>query len=382
MALAALGVRLTAVPMNPRLDLAEILRHLHQAGMLSVLLEAGPALNGAFLKQHLVDRAVLFYAENRAWGQRRFPLPKASPVRSLLKSRCLTLRRSALEPMSVSPVYSTIPGPRWPISAKLEVCLPVSSKRQVPSSRSRRRAHPAGPTRITVSAPTLTPKLDTGDSIAVSGVCLTALDISHTHFSADLAQETVQRTTLARLVPGSLVNLELPTPAGSPLGGHVVQGHVDGVATLLTIDPLDTEDEETTDWRLRFAIPSELARYVVPQGSITVEGISLTVADLTGNIISIAIIPHTYAATALHALLPGAELNIEVDVLAKYAERQAQARAQDQATPADPAFTLLRPRLLNQKRPTSRGPRPKITCSPTVTRQGLSVAEATSSTRA
>ena len=192
--------------------------------------------------------------------------------------------------------------------------------------------HPTGPTRITVSAPTLAQRLNTGDSIAVSGVCLTALDISHTQFSADLAQETVQRTTLAHLGPGSVVNLELPTPAGSPLGGHVVQGHVDGVATLLTIDPIDPADETTTDWRLRFAIPSELVKYVVPQGSITVEGISLTVAEILGNVVSIAIIPHTYAATALHAILPGALLNIEVDVLAKYAERQAQASTLASAT--------------------------------------------------
>jgi riboflavin synthase len=177
-----------------------------------------------------------------------------------------------------------------------------------------------GPTRLTISSPALAPKLRLGDSIAVSGVCLTALDLTLTQFSADLAEETVQRTHLAKLTPGSVVNLELPTPSGAPLGGHVVQGHVDGVGTLLSLDPIAKGSE--TDWRLRVAVPSTLTRYIVPQGSITLEGISLTVADLKGDIVAVAIIPHTYEVTALHTLLPGAPINVEVDVLAKYAERQ------------------------------------------------------------
>jgi riboflavin synthase len=181
----------------------------------------------------------------------------------------------------------------------------------------------AGPTRITISAPTLAPRLNTGDSIAVSGVCLTALDITLTQFSADLAEETIRRTKLTRLAPGDVVNLELPTPAGSPLGGHVVQGHVDGVGTLIELEPVDATREGETDWRLKLVVPTELSRYIVPQGSITVDGISLTVAGILGDVVSIAIIPHTYAATAIHTLLPGSPLNIEVDVLSKYAERQA-----------------------------------------------------------
>ncbi|ADW68062.1 riboflavin synthase [Granulicella tundricola] len=186
----------------------------------------------------------------------------------------------------------------------------------------------SGPVRITVACPTLAARLETGDSIAVNGVCLTALDLSETHFSADLALETVERTTLSRLQPGTTVNLELPTPAGSPLGGHVVQGHVDGVATLLSLDPIDPTNEETSDWRLRLLLPATLARYVVPQGSITVEGISLTVADFTDDVVSIAIIPHTYKATALHTLAPSDPINIEVDVLGKYAEAQKENRPQ------------------------------------------------------
>ncbi len=183
-----------------------------------------------------------------------------------------------------------------------------------------------GATRITIASPKLTPRLKTGDSIAVNGVCLTALSIEPNafppRFSADLAAETIARTTLTHLRPDVIVNLELPTPAGSPLGGHVVQGHVDGVATLLSLTPITPAEPATSDWRLRLQLPEALTRYVVPQGSITLEGISLTVAAIDGSIVEVAIIPHTYAATSLHTLPPGAPLNIEVDVLSKYAERR------------------------------------------------------------
>ncbi len=181
---------------------------------------------------------------------------------------------------------------------------------------------PEGATRILISAPELAPRLRLGDSVAVNGVCLTALDLTESSFAADLAQETLERTTLSQLGAGTLVNLELPTPAGAPLGGHVVQGHVDGVGMLLSLDAIHS-DVVTTDWRLRLSLPPALSRYVAPQGSITVDGISLTVADLSADVVSIAIIPHTYAATALHTLRPGSPADIEVDVLAKYAERQA-----------------------------------------------------------
>src|SRR4051794_13444770 len=186
----------------------------------------------------------------------------------------------------------------------------------------------AGSTRITIGAPqTLIDRLTTGDSVAVSGVCLTALDIEPNafppRFSADLAAETIARTTLSGLRPDSTVNLELPTPAGSPLGGHVVQGHVDSTATLIALEAI-TADTATTDYRLRLTIPDSLTRYVVEKGSITIEGISLTVASIRGTEVEIAIIPHTYAATSLRTLAPGDPLNIEVDILGKYAEAQAK----------------------------------------------------------
>lgn len=183
----------------------------------------------------------------------------------------------------------------------------------------------AGAHRLVVRGPAdLIQRLRTGDSVAVSGVCLTALDIDSESrtFAADLAAETLARTSLGNLVPGTVVNLELPTPSGAPLGGHVVQGHVDGVAVLEALEPVHPNTPET-DWELRILVPQNCLRYIVEKGSITVEGISLTVARVEGDRVTIAIIPHTYAATNLHTLLPGSHLNIEVDVLAKYAEQRA-----------------------------------------------------------
>ena len=194
----------------------------------------------------------------------------------------------------------------------------------------------AGAARLTIAAPEIAGRLRTGDSVAVSGVCLTAVGIEAgafpPRFSAELAVETIERTTLSRLRAGSVVNLELPTPAGSPLGGHVVQGHVDGTGTLVALDAVTAGD--ATDWVLRLRLPEGLMRYVVEKGSITVEGISLTVAAVRGDEVRIAIIPHTYGATNLHTLAVGDGVNIEVDVLAKYAESRGR-EAKRELTVAD-----------------------------------------------
>ena len=181
-------------------------------------------------------------------------------------------------------------------------------------------------------AETLAARLRPGDSVAVSGVCLTAIDPTSTSFTADLAQETLDRTTLGRLHPGATVNLEAPTPAGSPLGGHVVQGHVDGTATLLAMEALHPGHLHSTDWRMALHLPAELVRNVVQQGSLTVEGISLTVALLRcspdGSArVEIAVIPHTWKSTSLRTLQPGDLVNIETDVLARYANQQALSAA-------------------------------------------------------
>jgi riboflavin synthase len=178
----------------------------------------------------------------------------------------------------------------------------------------------SGTYRIVISCSRSVKELKTGDSIAVNGVCLTALDITGDSFAADLAAETVARTSLTHLQGGSPVNLELPTRAGARLGGHVVQGHVDGVGKLLSMERIPGGD----DWRMAIELPSGLERYVVFKGSISIEGISLTVASIEGRRVSIAVIPHTYQATNLRTLQPGDAVNIEVDVIAKYAEKMVQ----------------------------------------------------------
>src|SRR5947209_10963625 len=180
----------------------------------------------------------------------------------------------------------------------------------------------AGQTRITVRAKNIAKELKTGDSVAVSGVCLTALEIGEEQFSADLAQETLERTSLQRLKAGSLVNLELPARARDRMGGHVVQGHVDGTGTIVSLEKIKYRD----DWRLVIEIPQLLKKYVVPQGSIAIEGISLTVAAIQENRVEIAIIPHTWEVTNLRVLKAGDPVNIEVDVLAKYAEKMTQGK--------------------------------------------------------
>ena len=186
-------------------------------------------------------------------------------------------------------------------------------------------------TRITIKAVNVPSELKTGDSVAVSGVCLTAVDIGEHQFSADLAEETLKRTSLQRLKTGSIVNLELPAKAQDRMGGHVVQGHVDGVGSVVSLQKIKFRD----DWRLVVELPSELSRYVVPQGSITIEGISLTVAGIEGSRVEIAIIPHTWQATNLRALHDNDPVNIEVDVLAKYAEKMSHGKTHGKLTAAD-----------------------------------------------
>jgi riboflavin synthase len=187
-----------------------------------------------------------------------------------------------------------------------------------------------GVRRITVEAPGIASRLREGDSLGVSGVCLTALDPDPTYFHADLAQETLDRTSLGSLAPGSQVNLELPTAAGSPLGGHIVQGHVDGTGILTALDPVIPESSpkfhrETTDWILKVGIPENLRQWMVPKGSVAIEGISLTIAAIEGETISVAILPLTYWRTNLHTLAISAPVNIEADVLVKLAAMQMQS---------------------------------------------------------
>ncbi len=160
-----------------------------------------------------------------------------------------------------------------------------------------------------------------GSSVAVNGVCLTALDITSSSFAADLAPETLQRTNLGALRTGAIVNLERPLSAQGRFNGHVVQGHVDGTAELLSLAELGDGN-----WWLRVRLPMELDRYAVQKGSIALDGISLTIAGLESGLLSATIIPHTYNSTALRAYRPGAKVNVECDIMAKYLEKFFAAR--------------------------------------------------------
>ena len=171
--------------------------------------------------------------------------------------------------------------------------------------------------RITITADHAPKQLKTGDSVSVSGVCLTALDIKPASFCADLAPETWARTSFSRIHKGAQVNLELPMKADGRFGGHIVQGHVDGVGKLISLDRIADSD----NWWLHIELPHEVEKYTVYKGSISIEGISLTVAKLEENRCTIAIIPHTVEQTNLHSLKPGDPINLEADLIAKYVEK-------------------------------------------------------------
>lgn len=171
--------------------------------------------------------------------------------------------------------------------------------------------------RVTITAENAPKELGTGHSVAVSGVCLTALEIRPGSFCADLAPETWVRTSFSRIHEGALVNLELPMKADGRFGGHIVQGHVDGVGKLLAFDRI----EDSENWWLHIELPSDVEKYTVYKGSICVEGISLTVAKIEKDRCTIAIIPHTVEMTNLHSLKVGDPVNLEADLIAKYVEK-------------------------------------------------------------
>jgi riboflavin synthase len=170
--------------------------------------------------------------------------------------------------------------------------------------------------RLTIQCSKVLDDLTEGASIAVNGVCLTALALERDSFSADLAPETLRRSNLGDLHPGARVNLERPVTPATRLSGHIVQGHVDGTGELLALDPLGDDN-----WWLRIRVPAGLERYLVFKGSIAIDGISLTIASLDRDELAVTIIPHTYRNTTLAGYRPGASLNLECDVLAKHVEK-------------------------------------------------------------
>ncbi len=195
--------------------------------------------------------------------------------------------------------------------------------------------------RVTIHAPSLTTALAVSNSIAVNGCCLTLVDLREENFSADLSGETIQKTSFGAksgaLRKGSQVNLEQPLTAGKELGGHFVQGHVDGTGRVLHLDP---EIPGSDNWWFGVEVPEEFARYIVPKGSLTIDGISLTVArwNKSTRIAEVAVIPYTYEHTNIRDRKPGDSVNLEGDALGKYVERYLEARESPQAA----SFTLSR----------------------------------------
>ena len=170
---------------------------------------------------------------------------------------------------------------------------------------------------FSINSPALISEIKLGDSVAVNGVCLTATSISGTTFSADVMVQTLSLTSLSQIIVGSPVNLELAAQLNARMGGHMVQGHVDGVATVVALTPGDK-------WaQFDIAVPEHLSKYIVNQGSICLDGISLTVGEINdaNNVLTVWLIPETLQNTNLSTLRPGDLINVEVDVLAKYVER-------------------------------------------------------------
>lgn len=174
--------------------------------------------------------------------------------------------------------------------------------------------------RIVIGGTLVTNGTNAGDSISVNGVCLTALDITNDSFAADVSRETLDRSTLGSLEAGSPVNLERAVTPMTRLGGHIVQGHVDGRGTFISATP------DGDFWTVRIGFPPEFAKYLVYKGSVAVEGISLTVAALGDDHFDIAVIPKTWELTNLSSLSPGDPVNLEADVIAKYVERMLSSR--------------------------------------------------------
>ena len=175
--------------------------------------------------------------------------------------------------------------------------------------------------RLTIAGPLVTSDVSRGDSIAVCGACLTAVEIENGNFTADVMKETLRLTSLGSLTVGSPVNLERAMTAATRFGGHVVLGHVDGVGTVISREP-----SEHWEW-VRVSIPRELMKYVVLKGSITIDGISLTVNEVGEDFIGLSLIPETLRLTTLGSKQPGDKVNVEVDIMAKHIEKLLQERS-------------------------------------------------------
>ena len=183
----------------------------------------------------------------------------------------------------------------------------------------RGRVAVAGDGHLVIEARTVVRDSDVGASVSVNGVCLTVVERTDASLRFDLSEQTLERTCLRDLRPGDPVNLERPVTLVARLGGHLVQGHVDGVGEVTRVDV-----DATGGARVSLRVPTELARYVVERGSIAIDGVSLTIAAVDGEEITVALIPHTLAVTTLGLAAPGRQVNVEADVIARYVERSME----------------------------------------------------------
>ncbi len=311
-ALRRAGVEVVRVAgRGPKPDLREVIAELGRREILSVLLEAGATLNSAALVAGIVDKMRVFFA------------PKVAGFNGVTEERTAftrprtftVLRRHSLAPMSRSKDISTM------FTGLVEYVGTIESFDGGDQGA-----------RIRVNAGPLTDGLAKSGSIAVNGCCLTATEVSGAVFSADLSGETLRCTSLGGVKPGTRVNLERPLTAVKELGGHFMQGHVDGVGRATRLD------SEGPNWWFGVRVPDELARYVAMKGSIALDGISLTVAGWHDGVVETAIIPFTYDHTNLSSLTVGDPVNVEVDILAKYVERFLESREE----PAAPPLTVAR----------------------------------------
>lgn len=182
-------------------------------------------------------------------------------------------------------------------------------------------------TKLEVGCSAVLSDLSIGASIAVNGVCLTAVSVTENAFAADLAPETLSRSNLGDLLIGSRVNLERPVTPATRLSGHIVQGHVDATGEVVALDLLSNASLRDGNWWLKVRVPKSLDKYLVEKGSVTLDGISLTIAAIDGDVIGLTIIPHTFANTTIGQARVGTKLNIEADVLAKHVEKLIAGRA-------------------------------------------------------
>jgi riboflavin synthase len=278
-------------------DLSDLARGLGERGVLELLVEGGPRLQASLWAAGLADRLVWYLAPLAIGGRGGHPDRRPPPAPGLGRP---PRRRPA------SGGVSSRQGGRLMFTGIIEGTGTVAALAA---------AADGSGARLEVEAPFLAGGLGLGESVAVNGCCLTVAEATGDGFGADLVAETLRRTALGGLAAGDLVNLERPMTLGGRLGGHLVQGHVDGVARVLERTAVGDGEE------VRIELPAELARYVVEKGSVAVDGVSLTVAGVGPGWFAVALVPHTLEVTTLGRRRPGDPVQLEVDVVAKYVER-------------------------------------------------------------